>query len=93
MSNERVVECRDHGSQPATFVCQHIAATLATGVAVGFHWPESSDQEYPDAWCTSCHRRHEAAGWEWEGEAAEELGVTLLCAAGYGRCRALALGY
>ena len=91
-SNGEVV-CAEHGSQPETFVCQHIVETLATGVAVGFHWPDSSPDTYPDAWCSDCHRRHEEAGWEWEGDAAAELGISVLCASCYLSCRALALGY
>lgn len=87
------VQCEEHGLQPETFVCQHIAQSLATRRPVGFHRPADSDQEYPDAWCSQCHERHKRCGFEWEGEAAEHLGAKLLCARCYLQARMLALGY
>jgi len=93
MSEKRMVQCQDHGSQPETFVCQHIAQSLVRRQPVGFHWPGDSDQEYPDAWCSECNARHERAGFEWQGEAAEQLGAKLLCARCYLQARVLALGH
>jgi hypothetical protein len=92
VTDEHIVQCDQHGPQPETFVCQHIAQSLASGQPVGFHWPADSDQEYPDAWCSACHERHERCGFEWVGEAAEHLGAKLLCARCYVQARALALG-
>lgn len=92
MSDRRLTECGEHGLQPETFVCQHVAESLNTGRPVGFWWPAESDQEYPDAWCTECNERHKRCGYEWEGEAAEHLGAKLLCAACYLEARKLALG-
>jgi hypothetical protein len=39
MSNNSKVQCETHGWQEESFVCQHIATSLQTGVPVGFHWP------------------------------------------------------
>lgn len=89
---EREVECSAHGPQPATFVCQHIAATLLTKVPVGFHWSRDSEQRYPDACCNACGDRFDAAGGEWVGEAEAQLGAKLLCAQCYLQARRLALG-
>lgn len=86
------IRCPKHGRMAATYVCQHIAAGLSQGVAVGFHWSAASAQEFPDAWCTDCNARCERCGWEWVGEAAEHLGAKLLCSGCYLDARRLALG-
>jgi hypothetical protein len=41
----------------------------------------------------SCNARHERAGWEWEGEALEQLDVKVLCSSCYLDARKLSLGY
>ncbi len=90
---ERQCDCELHGRRPATFVCQHIVASLYSGEPVGFHWSADSRDAYPDACCSACHKRHEAEGFEWTGEAEAQLGVKLLCADCYVNARRLALGY
>ena len=92
MSDERIIKCELHGTQPETFVCQHIAQSLVSKQLVGFHWPADSEQLYPDAWCSQCQVRHERCGFEWKGEAADKLGAKLLCARCYLQARILALG-
>jgi hypothetical protein len=86
-TNERRVECPEHGSQPATFVCQHIVQSLRDGVPRGFLWPAGTGMERPDAWCVSCDDAVEATGGEWTDESEAEAGVTLLCAACYDRAK------
>jgi len=49
------VRCEKHGLQDETSVCQHIVASLRDGVPRGFHWPEDSKEERPDARCSECH--------------------------------------
>jgi hypothetical protein len=82
-----------HGVQRETFVCQHIVASLDSRTPVGFYWSREDDQEFPDSWCAECNARHERAGWEWEGEALEQLDVKLLCSSCYLDARRLSLGY
>lgn len=86
---ERFVDCERHGRKAATFVCQHVAGSLWSRVAVGFHWPADSDQEFPDAWCSACNVRHQRCGWEWTGEAADHLGAKLLCSSCYVEARSI----
>jgi hypothetical protein len=71
--------CDKHGAPGEAFVCRHIAESLLTGVAVGFHWPASSTQPYPDAWCTTCEQARVAAGGAWTPEVEAMLEVKLLC--------------
>jgi hypothetical protein len=79
----RQVHCQQHGSQAETFVCQHIASSLHSGRAVGFHWPASSTEPRPDAWCSACEEARVRAGGEWTDEVNALLGVKLLCGACY----------
>jgi len=83
MSCDQIVECPHHGAQRKAFACQHIAASLVTGLAVGFHWPADSKDPHPDAWCTSCDEARIAAGGDWAPEVEEKLGVSLLCGGCY----------
>lgn len=83
MSRDQTVECPHHGPQREAFVCQHIAASLTTGLAVGFHWPADSKEPHPDAWCTSCDEARIAAGGDWTPDVEEKLGITLLCGSCY----------
>lgn len=87
------VHCNTHGEQPETLVCQHIAVSLESKSAVGFHWPETSNEEFPNSWCSDCNERLRAENWEWTGEAEKQLGAKLLCAMCYLDARKLALGY
>ncbi|MFK8250968.1 hypothetical protein [Ancylobacter terrae] len=76
------VECEAHGQQDETFVCCHIANSLATGQPVGFHWSDTSSALRPDAWCAACEHHRLSAGGEWTEDVLSEVRVTLLC----GRC-------
>jgi len=83
------VECERHGPQPEAFVCQHIAESLRTGQSVGFFWSSESSESRPDAWCRECNERVKRTGGEWVGEAAEALGVKLLCGGCYDAAKQL----
>ncbi|MCB1035467.1 MAG: hypothetical protein KDD47_16715 [Acidobacteria bacterium] len=89
MEKSRSAQCDQHGLQPATFVCQHIAASLVSRKPVGFFWPAEATEERPDAWCFACNERVKLTGGEWAGEAEASLGVRLLCGACYDDARAL----
>lgn len=82
--------CATHGGQPAAFVCQHIARAAARGERSGFHCRVvCAPDDRPDAWCHGCNARVRAAGGRWVGQAAAELGVTLICAVCYDDARSL----
>jgi hypothetical protein len=90
VAEPNLIECDRHGRQQETFVCQHILNSLRTRKAVGFFWPaEAVDEERPDARCSDCDRRVQKTGGDWIGEAAEHLGLTLLCASCYDEAKAI----
>ena len=47
------LKCGTHGRQPETFVCTHIAKSVATGEAVGFAY-DKVDGTY-EALCSACN--------------------------------------
>ena len=74
--NEKV-ECRNHGTSYATFVCHH----LLTGQGLGFICVDDPNDPQPDAWCSECEKVRSAEGsWNDTSEAAQ---VSLLCAGCY----------
>lgn len=81
---DKSVECRDHGTTPATFVCRH----LATGVACGY-WPadDAGDDPWPDAWCDACEGVVQHEG-DWTPAAMAFCDLTLLCTHCYDEARA-----
>ena len=83
MSDSHKIECSVHGLQEETFVCQHIAESLRTGVPVGFYWSAEQAGSRPDAWCSSCEKARLEAGGDWTPEVEAKLGVKLLCGACY----------
>jgi hypothetical protein len=89
MSESTKVKCATHGWQEESFVCQHIAQSLRTGVPVGFHWPAGATSPHPDAWCSSCEAARIAAGGEWTSEVEEELSIKVLCGACYERAKSI----
>jgi hypothetical protein len=89
-SKENSVACERHGPQPETFVCQHIVQTLRDRRPVGFYWSTESQSARPDAWCSACNERVDAAGGEWTPEAEAAAGVSVLCATCYDEAKALA---
>ena len=77
------VKCDTHGVQEATYVCQHIVESMHTGIPVGFCWPESSQSERPDAWCSACENAREQGSGEWTEELMKLVNVKVLCGACY----------
>lgn len=84
----KVVTCDEHGEQEATFVCQHLVQTIRDKRPRGF-WTSDSDQKFPDAWCTECEHRVQAADCEWTDEVESHLKVTMVCSACYEQARRL----
>ena len=83
MSDSQKIDCHVHGWQEQTFVCQHIANSLRTGIRVGFHWSAEQRDARPDAWCSGCEDARLEAGGDWTPEVSAKLKVKLLCAACY----------
>ena len=81
------VQCKTHGAQAETLICQHIFESLRTRVAVGFFWASSDDNPRPDAWCAVCHERLVAAGGDWTEALAQQMGFRLLCAGCYDQAK------
>jgi hypothetical protein len=74
----RLVHCDSHGEKRPAYVCQHLFKTLDDGLARGVLWSRDED-ECINAYCRECSERVEAAGGEWVGKAAAELGLKLIC--------------
>ena len=84
VSESEKVNCNVHGWQEQTFVCQHIAESLRTGIPVGFFWSSEQTDCRPDAWCSGCESlRLEAGGDDWTPEVEKKLGIKLLCGSCY----------
>ena len=91
-ASAKLVECGEHGTQQATYVCQHVVQTLRDGKARGFWWAEDPDNPRPDAWCSECEARVQQSGGEWNTENEALARVTLLCGACYDQAKAINLG-
>ncbi len=50
MKTAHKIDCRFHGVQEASFVCEH----LVHGEQLGFNYVDSEKAERPDAWCDTC---------------------------------------
>lgn len=83
------VECGEHGSQDATFVCQHIVESVRDGEPRGFWRARDPGNPRPDAWCSACEEKVQATNGEWTDESEAFAGVKLLCGACYDTARAL----
>ena len=83
------VECAEHGPQEPTFVCQHLARSLATQQPVGFFFAR---EPRGDAWCAACEEVRVREGGE-SGDFNERseafAGIQLLCGACYDKVRQL----
>jgi hypothetical protein len=86
---DRIVECREHGPQQATFVCRHLVASLRDRRPVGFRTAEDAGNPRPDAWCDACEAKVWTTGGEWTDESEGFAGVSLLCGACYDAARRL----
>lgn len=83
------VECPEHGTSQATFVCQHIAASLRTRKPVGFFTAEADGYPRPDAWCAACEEQVWWTEGEWTDQSEAFAGVTMICGECYDRASAL----
>jgi len=83
VSKREKINCQGHGWQEQTFVCQHIAQSLHTGIPVGFFWSSAQTDNRPDAWCLACEQARVEAGGDWTPEVEKKLAVKLLCGVCY----------
>jgi len=81
------VNCRIHGKQLRTRVCQHLVQSLDTSVAVGFHWFEGDTGVYPDAWCSACDAAMPFDDAAWSEELKNQVGISDLCSSCYERAK------
>lgn len=86
---QHLIECVEHGQQPSTCVCQHIAQTVSDGEARGFCWADDPDNPRPDAWCSKCEAKVQETGGVWNDESETFAGVMLLCSSCYDRAKAI----
>ena len=88
----KTVQCSVHGSQQATFVCQHVVDGLRRRERVCFFWASDPENQRSDAWCNDCNNRVAATGGEWIDEALKHLEPKLLCGACYDLAKVFHLG-
>jgi hypothetical protein len=69
------IECDQHGSGCAAYVCQHI---FANPKQEWFSDNPTPTDPWPDAWCTECDRLYQAEG-EWNDSNSETLKIKLIC--------------
>jgi hypothetical protein len=79
------MECRRHGKQRPTFICQH----LQHGHALGFFVPDappSEEEPWKAAWCSACEEvRQKEGGWNERSEPFS--GVLAICEGCYEEIR------
>ena len=89
-TEEKYIECCEHGKQQATYVCQHMVQSINDGVARGFWSAEPGPgNERPDSWCSVCEETVNKTGGEWTDESELFAGVRLICGACYDRAKQL----
>jgi hypothetical protein len=87
------INCRVHGEQQRTYVCQHIFAGLVARERVGFFWAiDDPDNPRADAYCKECNARGQKTGGEWTGEALELLQPKTLCGVCYDLAKQFHMG-
>ncbi len=79
--SENKVECGEHGSTSATFVCNHLVNGEQLGFNIGYD-PEEPDDIYPDAWCDKCEEVLDSEG-EWNDKSEKFADIKVLCAGCY----------
>jgi hypothetical protein len=93
MSENETVHCESHGTQPETFVCQHVVSGLISRERVGFFWTTyDPENPRPDAWCAECEDRVRATDGEWVGEAEKHLKAKILCGVCYDLAKEFHMG-
>jgi hypothetical protein len=88
-----LVNCRTHGLQQQTMVCQHVVAGLMERRRVGFFWnAEDPTNPRPDAWCSECDVAVQATAGEWIDAALELAQPKVLCGACYDTAKVFHMG-
>ncbi len=72
------VQCDEHGTMTACFVCRHLSESLAGHGGLGFVVSEGAGS--PQAWCFECDEVLANRGGEWDTFGEAFAGVTLACA-------------
>ena len=81
------VHCDSHGDQEETFVCQHLARSLTTGLRGGYWCSKNTETSRPDAWCSVCEEL--SGGGDWDEESEKAAGIVLICGGCYDAAREL----
>ena len=82
------IQCKEHGEQEETFVCQHLARSLQTLQSVGL-W---SVGPRSDAWCDACEYVRITEGGtsgEWNERSESFADVTVLCGVCHDKVRVI----
>ena len=85
---QRIIECDNHGSGFATYICEHLIANPAQK---WFGNKPDKDDEWPDAWCAACEKIFQEQG-EWNEKNEGRMKIKLLCHWCYEDLRAVAKG-
>lgn len=83
------LECEQHGTQQACFVCHHLAGSLRDNRPVGYVCSVEGDNPRPDAWCYGCEEKRLEChpNGDWCDESESFAGITLVCGLCYDRLR------
>lgn len=74
-----MIECCEHGSVPAAFVCNHVFSKMHTGELSGFIWSRD-EQGQINAYCSDCDTMLESEfGGDWENVPQDRMSVSLYC--------------
>jgi len=82
-SGNKRIQCGEHGSGFATYVCEHL---LANPSQKWFSSGPDEQNKWPDAWCGVCNTFFEEEG-EWNGKNESKLKIKLLCHRCYEKLR------
>lgn len=86
-TEDRIVECPEHGAQPPAFVCRHLDLETPVGFVEGYDPDDPGGQLY-QAWCHACDAvLMEEGDWNDRSEAFAQ--PRMICRACYRRIREL----
>ena len=74
-----MIECAEHGSSNASFVCTHVRQSLIDNVARGFCYSSLDPDVEPCAWCDHCDQMLTNGGGDWNEELEAVAKIKLLC--------------
>jgi hypothetical protein len=78
-----LVDCEEHGRQPAALACLHVA----TESGRGFYTAQAEGVARPQAWCAACDACLRREGG-WTDEAFKQASISLICALCWDQARA-----